>query len=59
MQKEKTAKSTADYLLQIRQLQSSRMQSVSEQPLYSAFLFPGAMVFPMIPSLRTTSSRRI
>jgi aminoglycoside phosphotransferase (APT) family kinase protein len=38
-EKEKIARQTADYLSQLRQLQSSRMQSLDEQPLYSAFLF--------------------
>ncbi|KAF1996162.1 kinase-like protein [Amniculicola lignicola CBS 123094] len=38
-EKEKIAKQTVDYLFQLRQLRSSRMQSLDEQPLYSAFLF--------------------
>lgn len=37
--KEKIVKQTADYLLQLRQLQSSCMQRLGEQPLYSTFLF--------------------
>ncbi|KAF9730212.1 hypothetical protein PMIN04_012255 [Paraphaeosphaeria minitans] len=38
-EKENIAKQTADCLLQLRNLRSSRMQSLGEQPLYSAFLF--------------------
>jgi len=35
------AKQTAEFLLQLRRLQSPKMQSLGEQPLYSAFLFQG------------------
>ncbi|EER37413.1 conserved hypothetical protein [Histoplasma capsulatum var. duboisii H88] len=38
--KERVAKQTADYLMQLRELHSNRMESIGGQPLYSAFLFP-------------------
>lgn len=38
-EKERVAKETAEYLLQLRSLQSPQMQSLNGQPLYSAFLF--------------------
>ncbi|KAF2865072.1 kinase-like domain-containing protein [Massariosphaeria phaeospora] len=38
-EKELIAKQTGDYLSQLRQLQSPRMQSLGEQPLFSTFLF--------------------
>ncbi|CAN9338327.1 unnamed protein product [Alternaria alternata] len=39
VEREHIAKQTAECLLQLRELQSSRMQSLGEQPLFSAFLF--------------------
>ncbi|KAF1975431.1 kinase-like protein [Bimuria novae-zelandiae CBS 107.79] len=48
-EKEQIAKRTVDYLSQLRQLQSSRMQSLGEQPLYSAFLFPNGYGLPHGP----------
>lgn len=47
--KERVAKQTAEYLLQLRQLQSSKMQSLGGQPLYSAFLFPNGYGVPNGP----------
>jgi aminoglycoside phosphotransferase (APT) family kinase protein len=38
-EKENIAKQTTDYLSQLRQLQSPRMQSLGENPLYSTYLF--------------------
>lgn len=38
--KERVAKQTAEYLMQLRELRSDRMESIGGQPLYSAFLFP-------------------
>ncbi|KAF2028945.1 kinase-like protein [Setomelanomma holmii] len=38
-QKESIARQTADYLSQLRGLQSSSLQSIADQPLYSYFLF--------------------
>lgn len=38
--KERIAKQTAEYVIQLRKLHSSRMESLGGQPLYSAFLFP-------------------
>jgi hypothetical protein len=37
--KERIAKQTAEYLIQLRTLHSSRMESLNGQPLYNAFLF--------------------
>lgn len=48
-EKEHIAKQTADYILQLRQLHSPRMQSVDCQPLYSAFLFPNGYGIPHGP----------
>ncbi|CAL5875246.1 uncharacterized protein PFLUO_LOCUS9550 [Penicillium psychrofluorescens] len=39
--KEKLAQQTAEYLKQLRQLHSSKIQSVHGQPVYDAFLFAG------------------
>jgi aminoglycoside phosphotransferase (APT) family kinase protein len=39
--REDLAKETAEYLAQLRQLHSPKMQSVHGQPLYCAFLFSG------------------
>lgn len=36
----RVAKQTAEYLMQLRELHSSRMECLGGQPLYSAFLFP-------------------
>ncbi|KNG86672.1 hypothetical protein ANOM_005665 [Aspergillus nomiae NRRL 13137] len=38
--KERVAKQTAEYLMQLRGLHSALMESLGGQPLYSAFLFP-------------------
>ncbi|KAF2191259.1 kinase-like protein [Zopfia rhizophila CBS 207.26] len=43
------ARQTADHLFQLRQLHSPHMQSLSEQPLYSAFLFPNGYGLPHGP----------
>lgn len=48
-EKEHVAKQTADYLCQLRKLQSPRLQSIREQPLYSAFLFPNGYGLPHGP----------
>ncbi|KAJ5771644.1 hypothetical protein N7520_002173 [Penicillium odoratum] len=37
--RERIAKQMADYLIQLRGLQSTRMESLDEKPLYHAFLF--------------------
>jgi aminoglycoside phosphotransferase (APT) family kinase protein len=47
--KEKIAKQTVDYLSQLRQLRSSHMQSLGQNPLYSAFLFPTGYGVPHGP----------
>jgi len=39
--KERVAKQTADYLLQLRELHSDRMECLGGKPLYSSFLFAG------------------
>lgn len=41
-EKQRIARQTADYLGQLRALQSDRLQGLEEAPLYSAFLFRGA-----------------
>ncbi|KAB8206048.1 kinase-like domain-containing protein [Aspergillus parasiticus] len=38
--KERVAKQTAEYVTQLRELQSSKLESLGGQQLYSAFLFP-------------------
>ncbi|EKV15550.1 hypothetical protein PDIG_10320 [Penicillium digitatum PHI26] len=38
--KERVAKQTAEYLMQLHELRSDRLESISGQPIYSAFLFP-------------------
>lgn len=38
--KERIAKQTAEYITQLRELHSNRMESLGGQPIYSAFLFP-------------------
>ncbi|KAJ5551019.1 hypothetical protein N7535_001042 [Penicillium sp. DV-2018c] len=38
--KERVAKQTAEYLMQLRALRSDRLESIGGQPIYSAFLFP-------------------
>ncbi|KAJ5584321.1 uncharacterized protein N7459_004121 [Penicillium hispanicum] len=38
--RERVAKQTAEYLLQLRELHSDQMESIGGQPIYSAFLFP-------------------
>ncbi|CAG8135293.1 unnamed protein product [Penicillium nalgiovense] len=38
--KERVAKQTAEYLIQLRELRSNRLESIGGQPIYSAFLFP-------------------
>lgn len=38
-ERDRIARQTADYLLQLRQLQSDKMQALDGRPLYSAFLF--------------------
>lgn len=38
--KERVAKQTVEYLLQLRGLHSDRMESIGGKPIYSAFLFP-------------------
>ncbi|WEW61597.1 hypothetical protein PRK78_007088 [Emydomyces testavorans] len=48
-EKERIAKQTAEYLLQLRQLCSPQMQSLDGQPLYSAFLFPNGYGIPHGP----------
>lgn len=47
--KERVAKQTAEYLIQLRQLHSPRMQSLGGQPLYSVFLFPTGYGLPHGP----------
>ncbi|PYH99821.1 kinase-like protein [Aspergillus ellipticus CBS 707.79] len=48
-QRESIAKQTADYLMQLRKLQSPKMHCVEGQPLYSAFLFPNSYGLPHGP----------
>ncbi|KAK2589493.1 hypothetical protein QQS21_012827 [Conoideocrella luteorostrata] len=48
-EKEQVAQQTAEYLSQLRQLQSPHMQSLCGQPLYSAFLFPTGYGVPHGP----------
>jgi aminoglycoside phosphotransferase (APT) family kinase protein len=40
LEKDRVAKQTADYLCQLRNINSSRIESISGEPVYSAFLFP-------------------
>ncbi|CRL19981.1 Protein kinase-like domain [Penicillium camemberti] len=40
--KERVAKQTAEYLRQLYKLRSNRLESISGQPIYSAFLFPNS-----------------
>lgn len=47
--KERVAMQTAEYILQLRKLQSPQMQSLDEQPVYSAFLFPNGYGVPHGP----------
>ena len=57
--RERIAEQTAEYLLQLRDLHSPRMQSVSGQPIYSALLFLNGYGVPHGPlSLQTMSSGR-
>lgn len=44
--KEHIAKQTVEYILQLRGLHSSQMQSLRGQPLYSACLFPNGYNIP-------------
>ncbi|KAJ5697728.1 hypothetical protein N7488_011412 [Penicillium malachiteum] len=37
--RERIAKETAEYLMQLRELRSSQMESIGGHPIYSAFLF--------------------
>jgi aminoglycoside phosphotransferase len=47
--KERVAKQTAEYVLQLRQLQSAQIQSLGGQPVYSTFLFPNGYGVPHGP----------
>ncbi|KAF4963422.1 hypothetical protein FZEAL_10935 [Fusarium zealandicum] len=47
--KERIAKQAAEYLAQLRSLQSPRLQSLGDQPLYSAFLFRNGYGLPHGP----------
>ncbi|KAJ5533358.1 hypothetical protein N7494_009910 [Penicillium frequentans] len=38
--RDRIAKQTAEYLMQLRKLRSSQMESIGGHPIYSAFLFP-------------------
>lgn len=38
--KERVAKQTAEYLMQLHELRSDRLESIGGHPIYSAFLFP-------------------
>lgn len=48
-EKERVAQQTANYLSELRRLQSPRMQSLDGQPIYSAFLFPTGYGVPHGP----------
>jgi aminoglycoside phosphotransferase (APT) family kinase protein len=48
-EKDRVAKQTAAYLAQLRELHSDRIQSLDDQPLYSAFLFPTGYGMPHGP----------
>jgi hypothetical protein len=48
-EKERVAKETAEYLNQLRKLCSPKMQSLQDQPIYSAFLFPTGYGLPHGP----------
>lgn len=39
-EKESIAKQSAEYLLQLRELQSDKIQALTGRPIYSNFLFP-------------------
>ena len=47
--KDRVAQQTAEYLLQLRGLQSPKMQSLGGDPIYSAFLFPNGFGVPHGP----------
>jgi aminoglycoside phosphotransferase len=47
--RERIAKQTAEYLLELRELQSLQMQSLDGGPIYSAFLFPNGYGVPHGP----------
>ncbi|KAK7415859.1 hypothetical protein QQZ08_012216 [Neonectria magnoliae] len=49
IERHRVAKQTADYLVQLRQLQSTRIQSLGGEPVYSAFLFPVGYGIPHGP----------
>lgn len=48
-ERDRVAKQTADFLLQLRQLRSPRMQSLGGRPIFSAFLFPNGYGLPHGP----------
>lgn len=48
-EKDRVAKQTADFLKQLRQLYSPRMESLYGQPIFSAFLFPNGYGKPHGP----------
>lgn len=48
-EKDHIAKQTADYLVELRRLQSDRLQSLDGEPLYSAFLFRNGFGLPHGP----------
>ncbi|GIK04892.1 hypothetical protein Aspvir_008990 [Aspergillus viridinutans] len=48
-ERENIAKQTADYLVQLRKLQSETMHALRDQPLYSASLFPTGYGLPHGP----------
>lgn len=48
-ERENIAKETADYLMQLRTLHSDKMQSLGNQPLYSAFFIPVGYGIPHGP----------
>lgn len=47
--RERVARQTAEFLMQLRALNSPQMQSLGRQPLYSAFLFPNGYGLPHGP----------
>jgi hypothetical protein len=48
-EKESIAKQVADYLLQLHSIHSARMQGLSDEPIYSAFLFRNGYGLPHGP----------
>lgn len=48
-ERSRVAKQTAGYLAQLRQLHSSRIESLGGEPIYSAFLFPVGYGLPHGP----------